>query len=180
MSDEDTSVRDRDANAPQITERKVKADGSVQEFACSLVHRGKGFCVVRFIVERAGMFPAPVVLPAGTVSDGWFWERRPYSLYRMRNAVGEVLAHRFDAVGGVEITEGLLTFRDLVLDWWVLPDGSVREEDTDELEEARASGLMVSSDVARAHRARLEVLSRYRHIIDGVATTEQKLGLWKP
>ncbi|MGD9934152.1 MAG: DUF402 domain-containing protein [Dehalococcoidia bacterium] len=179
MSVEDTSARNRDASGAQITERKVKADGSVQEFPCTLIHRGKGFAVVRFVMARPGMFPAPVPLPGGTVSDGWFWENKPYSLYRMRGPGGTILAHRLDAVGGVEISESVLTFRDHVLDWWVLPDGRVQEEDADELDALVARGIVKARDLARAERARRDVLSRYRHIIDNVAATERKLGLWQ-
>lgn len=178
MSAEDTPRPDGDASGRQITERKVKADGSVQEFACRLVHRGRGLAVVRFVVKQAGMFQAPVAIEAGTVSDGWFWERRPYSLYRMRGPDGRIVAHRFDAVGGVEIEDETVTFHDLVLDWWVLPDGTVLEEDAAELEGLRASGRLTAGDEERARRARMEVLSRYRHIIDGVAEDERRLGLW--
>ncbi len=178
MSVEDTSARNGDASSAKITERKVKADGSVQEFPCTLVHRGRGFAVVRFVMTRAGMFAAPVELPAGTISDGWFWEKRPYGLYRIRGPGGAILAHRFDAVGAVNVGEDVLTFRDLVLDWWVLADGTVHEEDAEELEQLRQSGIVTGRDAARAQKARLEVLSRYRHIIENVEAEERRLGLW--
>ena len=78
----------------------------------------------------------------------------------------------------MNVGEDVLTFRDLVLDWWVLADGTVHEEDAEELEQLRQSGIVTGRDAARAQKARLEVLSRYRHIIDNVEAEERRLGLW--
>ncbi|MCO5201746.1 MAG: DUF402 domain-containing protein [Chloroflexi bacterium] len=108
-------------------------------------------------------------MPAGSVSYGYFWARRPYNVYRWLRADGTLIAHRFDAVTEVRIAGDSVRYRDLALDWWALPDGTLLEEDRDELEGLAASGALMATDVERANEAARQVFSRYRHIIDEVA-----------
>ncbi len=165
------------SHEPQIiVERKHKPDGSVREYACELVARRPGLTVVRFLMPDGGdIFGAPISVPPGSVSFGWFWARRPYNLYRMFGPDDRLLCHRFDAVAEVRLLEGAVEYRDLILDWWVLPDDTILEEDRDELDLLAASGVLSPADVEAANRAALEVLSRYRHIIEDVANLEAKL-----
>ncbi|MEX0781714.1 MAG: DUF402 domain-containing protein [Dehalococcoidia bacterium] len=161
-----------------IVERKYKPDGSAREYACELVTRRPGLIVVRFAMPAGGeIFNAPITIPPGSISYGWFWARRPYNLYRMLAPDGALIAHRFDAVADVRLLAGAVEYRDLVLDWWVLPDDTILEEDRDELDTLAATGFLSPADVAAANRAAFEVLSRYRHIIDDVAALEGKLGI---
>jgi hypothetical protein len=160
-----------------IVERKYKPDGSVREYACEFVARRPGLMVVRFVLTDAGTFQTPLAVTPGAISYGWFWERRPYDLYRMFAPAGELLGHRFDAVADVKLLDGAVEYRDLVLDWWVLPDDTIVEEDRGELEQLSVTGLLSETDVAAANRAAFEVLSRYRHIIDDVAALERRLGI---
>ena len=164
---------------PQIiVERKYKPDGSVREYACELVARHPGLTVVRFLMPDGGdIFGAPISVPPGSVSFGWFWARRPYNLYRMFGPDDRLLCHRFDAVADVRLLEGAIEYRDLVLDWWVLPDDTILEEDRDELELLAANAILSATDVEAANRAALEVLSRYRHIIEDVAALESRLAI---
>lgn len=168
--------QDSDAQPrPRIIERKVKLDGTVREFDCELVHREPGLVVVRFVLGEGGSaFGAPLPIPSGSISDGYFWAAKPYGLYRMRRPDGEVVAHRFDAVTDVVLANDAVTYRDLVLDWWVPPDDTLIEEDRVEFEEAVRSGAMSRADAARANAAERDVYSRYRHIIDRAAAIERR------
>lgn len=159
-----------------IIERKHKPDGRVLEFSCTLAARRPGFIVVSFPLPEGGTpFGAPVQIPPGSVSYGWFWARRPYNLYRMFGPDGALVAHRFDAVADVRLWDHAVDYRDLVLDWWVLPDDTILEEDRDELEALSTAGQLSPEDVALANRAARDVLSRYRHIIDDVELLERRL-----
>jgi predicted RNA-binding protein associated with RNAse of E/G family len=160
-----------------MIERKLKPDGSVREYQCEAVHRSADLLVVRFVVAEPSAYVTPIPLERGTISDGWFWRRRPYSLYRFHRPRGGVAAHRFDAVDRVEFDEDVVTYRDLVLDWWVLAGGEIVEEDRDELEELRAAGTLAASFYEGALRAAQTVLGRYRHILDEVETLERRLGI---
>ena len=157
-------------------ERKIKPDGTVREYGCTWLHRAPGLAVARFVMpEGSGAFATPIPLPPGTTSDGYFWTARPYSVYRMSLPGGGIVAHRFDAVTDVVIDDAGVRYRDLVLDWWVLPDGTVIEEDVQELAELVAAGVVSNDDKRRAGAAGLHILSRYRHIIDGLATLERRI-----
>lgn len=159
-----------------LVERKIKPDGTVREYACDVLHRGPGLVVVRFLMAKGGViFGTPIEVPPGSVSHGYFWTRRAYNLYRMRDPAGEILAHRFDAVADVRIADGFVEYRDLVLDWWVTRDGAIIEEDRDEYDALVAAGGLSPADADAATGAARQVLSRYRHIIDDVAKLERRL-----
>ncbi len=161
-----------------VIERKVKPDGGVREYVCELLHAGAGLMVVRFeMAEGGAAFGPPFEVPAGSWSLGFFWKRRPHNLYRMRGPDGAVLGHRIDALTDVRFSEDAVTYRDLALDWWVLPDDTLIEEDRDEFEALVAAGALSAGDAAAANEASRQVYSRYRHIIDDVAILERKLGL---
>jgi len=165
----------RDSAVFPFRERKRKLDGTVHEYETELVHRDGRVVIVRFHMTRGGGPPRlPVEVPAGSVSYGYFWARRPYNLYRWLDPQGKVIAHRFDAVADVRFGDDSLDYRDLVLDWWVLPDDTLLEEDRDELEEAIAAGAIAPADVARANEAARQVFSRYRHIIDEAVELERR------
>lgn len=163
------------AVAGPFLERKRKADGTVHDYATELIHRDKTVVIVKFAMTRGGGPPRlPVTVPAGSISYGYFWPRRPYNVYRWLTAGGELIAHRFDAVSDVRVTDTSVDYRDLVLDWWAFPDGSIIEEDRDELDEAVASGAVIAVDEQLANAAAYQVLSRYRHIIDEVEVLERR------
>jgi protein associated with RNAse G/E len=164
-----------DSTGHGFLERKRKADGTLHEYETDLVHRDKTVVIVRFVLTRDGGPPRlPVSVSAGTVSYGYFWPRRPYNVYRWISPEGKLIAHRFDAVTAVKVSEHEVDYRDLVLDWWAFPDGSIVEEDRDELDEAVAAGLVTPAEAQIANEAAYQVLSRYRHIIDEVEALERK------
>lgn len=172
MACQHTPPGQSEANAPFL-ERKRKPDGSVREYACSLLWRRPGLVVVRFPLPEGGApFGAPLAIPPGSVSDGYFWSARPYNLYRVRRPDGSLAAHRFDAVSDVRLGTHDVSYRDLVLDWWVTPDDVLLEEDREELEQLVATGVLSPADQRAALRAEQQVCSRYRHIIDEAAALE--------
>jgi hypothetical protein len=141
-----------------IIERKVKTDGSWHEYSCGVVSMTPGLLVISYVMARGGTLP-DVHLPVapGSISYGYFWRDRPYSLYRMKRPDGSIIAHRFDAVGDVRWTDTLLEYRDLVLDWWLLADGTLLTEDEDELAELVQRNAITADDVAIAEAARTAI-----------------------
>lgn len=156
-------------------ERKRKADGTVHDYETELVHRDQTVVIVKFVMTRGGGPPRlPVTVAPGSVSYGYFWPRRPYNVYRWMTADGGLIAYRFDALTAVTVTESAVEYRDLVLDWWAFPDGSIIEEDRDELDAAVAAGTVSAADERLANEAAYHVFSRYRHIIDEVEALERR------
>lgn len=158
-----------------IIERKIKPDGTVREYRCELVSVNAALVVVRYVLVRGSAgFDVPAPFPPGSTSDGYFWLRKPYNLYRFRAPDGTVLAHRFDAVADVRYRPGVIEYRDLALDWWALGDDELREEDREEFDQLVAQGVLGGRDAKQAADAARQVFSRYRHIIDGAATIEAR------
>lgn len=156
-------------------EVKLKHGGQRIVYPTTLIHRRPGLVIVRFLMQKGGGPPRlPVQVPPGSISYGYFWARRPYNVYRWLRPDGALIAHRFDAVDGVRISAEEVVYRDLVLDWWALPDASLIEEDRDELAELTAAGELSPRDLARANEAARQVFSRYRHIIDEVVELERR------
>jgi hypothetical protein len=172
---------ERPARGQPVIERKIKPDGTVRDYACTLLSLDRGLAVVEFVMSRGGaIFDTPIQVPPGSVSHGYFWARRPYNLYRMHDPGGRLIAHRFDAVADVRLGADVVSYRDLVLDWWVTRDDVIIEEDRDEFETLSAAGSLTARDIAVANAASYQVLSRYRHIIDEAAALERRLGLFPP
>jgi hypothetical protein len=158
-----------------MIERKIKTDGSINEFSVDVVHREPGLVVVRYVVPAAGgRGSLPVHIPGGTTSDGYFWADRPYNVYRMRAPDGSLLVHRFDALTDVTITDDVVSYRDLTCDWWLLPDGTLIEEDIDDFEGAAAVGEMDAADVAAARRAIELIRGHSAEILDELAAIERR------
>lgn len=175
---QDTGGRDARGTEPAFLERKEKPDGTVREYRCTLAYRRGALAVVRFPMQRGGaIFGTPVAIPHGSVSFGFFWSNRPYNLYRMLTAQGEVIAHRFDAITDVRIGRTELSYRDLVLDWWALSDGTLLAEDTDEFQQLVESGAMAPGDAERAREAARLVYGRYRHIIEQAEALLESAGI---
>lgn len=148
----------------RITEVKRHLDGSAHRFDCELVLRRRHVVVVRFEHwenRSAGGFS----VPRGSRTDGFFWRRRPYSLYRMAGPDGRRIADRYDIVDGVRFGRDEVSYLDLLLDIWIAPDGRVRVEDEDEVEEAVRAGKLSRADRRRILAARDLVLRRHPTVV---------------
>lgn len=142
----------------RVTEVKRHLKGGEHRFDCELVLRRPQVVVVRFD-HWAGRSYGPLAIPRGSVTHGFFWPRRSYSLYRMSGPGGRPIADRYDVLEDVRVTDSEVSYRDLLLDIWVAPDGTVTVEDEDEVLDYARRGLLSSAQVARIERTR-ELLSR--------------------
>ena len=176
---DDGDARDPSLAAPGSPwiERKRKPDGSTRRYQCTLVHASRPLTVIRFVMTEGGTpFGTPITIPAGAVSDGYFWVSRPYSVYRMHHE-GRIVAHRFDAVAGVRFAPGEVQYRDLVLDWWLTPGGELIEEDRDELDELAGKGALSEPDLAAVARAERTIRTGTGRIIAELTALERRLGI---
>lgn len=116
----------------QVTERKTRFDGSVQEFACQglLVQPGR-HAVIRYDLDR-DWHVADLVFPKGGYTAGHFWVDRPYNVYHWLEN-GRTLAHYFNVGIVDEISETRVAWRDLIVDVLVKPDGRIEILDEEEV-----------------------------------------------
>lgn len=147
----------------KIVEVKRHGDGSEHRYNCELVSLQSSVAIVQFKAwtERSlGGFH----LPAGSQTYGLFWPRRSYSLYRMLNPQGELVAYRFDVLQDCRISADEVSYLDLLLDIWVSPSGEVQVEDEDDVIAWTNAGLLSTRQVRQIERTR-DLLIREHHRI---------------
>jgi uncharacterized protein len=80
----------------------------------------------------------------------WFYTDRWYNIMEVRDQASGLKGWYCNVTWPAEITAEVITYRDLILDLWVAPDGSTLELDQDEF----AANTTLSVEVrARAERA---------------------------
>ena len=148
-------------SGPIFTEVKHHFDGRTEEWPCEALEVTDDLAAVRF------RLPDPVSdVPAGTLTLAFFWRDRTYNLYRFLSPDGEPFGYRFDVVTDVVIHPDRVEYLDLLLDVRVLPDGTVRVEDEDEVEEAARSGLLSPTHDSIIGRTRELLLEHHGRILD--------------
>jgi hypothetical protein len=91
---------------------------------------------------------------------------------------GQLIAHRFDAIGDLRFTNKSVHYRDLILDWWLTSEGDLIEEDREELENLLESKLFSDADAAKAEytgkiiRNNKQRILRELKVIERVANLE--------
>ncbi len=126
-----------------IIERKTRLDGSVVEFACAILALEPGRrAVLRYDIDREWrVADGRIVVPKGAVTAAHYWIDRPYNVYHWLDGA-RTLGHYFNAGLTDEITAERVSWRDLVVDVLVAPDGTFEILDEDEL----------PADIAAEHR----------------------------
>ena len=173
----DTLPVERFPPGTMVREVKVRLDGSEVGFDCELLALDSQRAVVLFRVPGGSSFNTPVRFPPGSLSFGYFWKRRAYNAYRILGPDGAPIAHRFDAVTDVYISREEIRYRDLVLDWWVLPGQPLLEEDREDYDAAIAEGRIPSQWQKQADGASRRLYAGYRQIIREIAALERELGI---
>lgn len=137
----------------QIREIKHHLNGSQQVFFCDLLYRGEGAMIVRFQTTED-----PYAAVART-TEGYFWEGRNYLIYKMFNQFGDLVGHRADVCRDVRFGPDSVDWTDLLLDFFITPQGELRVLDQDEVKEAVARGALSPEDMA--------ILARIRELFEG-------------
>jgi hypothetical protein len=118
---------------PRILEIKRTLDGREKRFDCAVLSRTPTHLTVLF-VSTEPMNVHGVVLPAGTVTFGHFWTDRPYNVYHWLDPrSGETLGTYVNVADQTTIEDGVLAWRDLVVDVLVSPGRALSVLDEDEL-----------------------------------------------
>lgn len=115
-----------------VTEIKSRLAGETSRYPCRWLARAPGEAVVWYRLPRQVDLHG-VLLPAGTVSIGYFWQQRPYNVYHFLAGDGATVALYCNICDRTAIAEDSIRWRDLVVDVLVMPDGGVRVLDEDEL-----------------------------------------------
>lgn len=157
----------------QIVEVKRHLDGREERFVCDLLEAVPGDrAVVRWQTDlEAPLEDGPLRIPAGPlVTVGYFWTGRNYLVYEMRqpDLQGTLRGHRFDICTDVSITCEEVRYLDLLVDVWVDPQGRFFVLDEDELQDARARGLLTPEQLAIVERTLRELRAHYREVLSAL------------
>ena len=117
-----------------VLERKVRLNGSVEEWTCELMALEPGrYAAVRYVLpEERRLGGTALVLPAGTVTIGHFWADRTYTAYHWLS--GERTLGVYCSVAELlEVEPEGIVYLDLAVDVLFLAGGGVSVLDEHEL-----------------------------------------------
>jgi predicted RNA-binding protein associated with RNAse of E/G family len=132
-----------------IVEIKETLAGVRHTFACRAIARAAGEVVVLFVLPAERVVDG-LVLPAGTVTFGHFWQHRPYNVYHWMTPAGATIAFYVNLADRTTIDETRLAFRDLSVDILLPPQGPPRVLDEDEVPVTLDAATRASITAAQA------------------------------
>lgn len=115
-----------------ITEIKTTLDGVHKRFECERIHYAEGETVVLYRMPADHQLEH-LLLPANTLSLGYFWEKRAYNAYHWVDDNRQTLALYFNICDNTRISPEQVAWRDLTVDVLITPDLQCRVLDEDEL-----------------------------------------------
>jgi len=113
-------------------EKKQFLSGIEVTFNCKLITLSKKFGILKYIVDKKQQVGS-LALQSGTTSYGFFWQDRPYILYKWFDKNGDVVGDYFSLADSVKLSENEFFWRDLIIDILVLPTGEIEVLDEDEM-----------------------------------------------
>jgi hypothetical protein len=119
-------------NNARISEIKTTLSGKRQIFDCERIYYAVGKTVVSYRMPADHLL-ADLLLPAGSLSLGYFWEDRPYNSYHWVDDKRQTLALYFNVCDSTHISPDQVAWRDLSVDILITPDQRCRVLDEDEL-----------------------------------------------
>jgi len=141
-----------------IKEIKRHFSGEKEIYQCESIILGEKFALVKYTVEKTQKVGSIILYP-GTLSYGFFWRNRPYTLYKWKKDE-KIIGNYFNVADAVRISKGTISWRDLVVDILVLPSGRNEVLDEDQLQN-------ISSDLEKyIEKSKNIILNNYRKIID--------------
>ena len=117
---------------PQISEIKTTLSGKRHVFNCECIRYAAGEIVVSYRMPADHLLD-DLLLPAGSLSLGYFWEGRPYNSYHWVDDKGQTLALYFNVCDSTHISPEQVAWRDLTVDILITPDQRCRVLDEEEL-----------------------------------------------
>ncbi|WP_235822882.1 DUF402 domain-containing protein [Cytobacillus massiliigabonensis] len=122
-----------------IIERKIRYDSTLVEYSCRLLQSQNQKIVLFHIIQDSFTMIASqtkLTIPRGSYTIAYYWKDRPYNLYIWRDSNGQLLGCYFNIVKHTEMTDQFVSFKDLIIDILVLPNGDYYILDEDELPES--------------------------------------------
>jgi len=132
----------------EILEIKETLWGEREEFLCELIRQGQSEVVLLYRLSRPWCVE-DVLLPAGTLSFGYFWEDRYYNAYHWLTPDGVSLGIYFNISDSTRFMRENVCWRDIEVDILVTPDGRCRILDEKEVPEDIDPNLALKIGLAK-------------------------------
>jgi predicted RNA-binding protein associated with RNAse of E/G family len=118
----------------RIVERKIRLDGTTEEFACErlLLEPGKR-AVLRYELDRDWNVAGIIVVPKGSLTIAHYWSDRPYNVYHWVSPDRRTIAYYCNVVASTSIAEDVVSYEDLVVDVLIETSGAATVLDEEDL-----------------------------------------------
>jgi predicted RNA-binding protein associated with RNAse of E/G family len=118
----------------RMTERKIRLDGTTEDFLCErlLMEPGKR-AVLRYELDRDWHVGGMIVVPKGSVTIAHYWTDRPYNVYHWVSRDRRTIAYYCNVVASTLIAERLVSYEDLVVDVLIETSGAATVLDEEDL-----------------------------------------------
>ncbi len=157
---------------PRITEIKRNLDGTVERFACHMLHRDPEYVVLCYISDKTYTV-ADAELPAGSLTIGHYLRGRGYILWEMCAPHGDLVGYYVHLSTDLKFSDRTVEWRDMSVDVWVGSDGQCEVLDEAELHEHVAAGRISSGAASR-------LCQRARELCTEVPTIVRDLKRFRP
>ena len=114
------------------TEKKRSITGKINSFDCELIVLKESFGILRYIIKRDAAVSS-ILLAPGMETHAVYWTHRPYNVYRWIRPEGGILGTYINIGDCFRLSPGLFTWRDLVVDILIFPNGKVEVLDEHEI-----------------------------------------------
>jgi predicted RNA-binding protein associated with RNAse of E/G family len=143
-----------------VVERKIRLDGSTEEFLCErlLVEPGKR-AVLRYRLDRDWNVAGMIVVPKGSFTIAHYWTDRSYNVYHWVSPERRTIAYYCNVVASTSIAEEAVSYEDLVVDVLIDTSGAATVLDEEDLPTD-----LPSPRRAIVHRALEDLTSHSRRI----------------
>jgi len=133
--------------ARKITEIKHHLNKPTERYECDLVRSGPGHMVLRYVSDREfSSVRLGITFPPGCITIALYWEARPYVFWGIFSPEKELLGYLVHICRDVSISDGEVSYLDMLLDLWFFPDGRHVVLDMYEVEECLEKGILNEKD----------------------------------
>lgn len=113
-------------------EVKQTLSGAIETYACDLVMLSRGVGILRHVIDRTYRMPGFLLSP-GDVTLAFYWEERPYTVYRWTLASFAQPIYYFNVADRIALAPAEFRWRDLAVDILIVPGSAPQVLDVDEL-----------------------------------------------
>ena len=149
-----------------FTEYKRTYFGETKTFDCNFVHYddSQRELVISFRRDKPITFLG-IDFPVGSVSYGYYWEKRNYNVYHWKRENGDTLLIYFNISKDTRISKSSVTWLDLIVDIALKPPNPPIVLDEDEIPKN-----MAAEDLSIIEKTKHETLNRIGSIADYIET----------